>query len=181
MVRRVIDTAVKNRPSQTPDLGFLEAMLFEAVFWDSATIRPSFVSFRAEPEFGRLLEGWGRSGDRALIADNGRERVGAAWFRLWTDEVHSYGFVSADIPELGIAVSAGYRFRGVGRELPAAIIEVAAADGFPGLSLSVSPENPARVLYERFGFRKVGECGTSWTMLRRFASGKAQAGAPQDR
>ncbi len=32
---------------------------------------------------------------------------------------------------------------------------------------SVEPDNPALRLYERHGFRKVGESGGSWTMLAR--------------
>jgi len=46
-----------------------------------------------------------------------------------------------------------------------ALVETARADGFPALSLSVSPLNFARQLYESVGFRKVGEYGTSWTLL----------------
>ena len=37
--------------------------------------------------------------------------------------------------------------------------------GYPALSLSVAPANAARRLYESEGFRKVGEAGTSWTLL----------------
>ena len=49
-----------------------------------------------------------------------------------------------------------------------ALIETARTEGFPALSLSVDPENPARHLYETEGFRMVGESGTSWTLLISF-------------
>lgn len=69
-------------------------------------------------------------------------------------------------PELGLAVARHFRRRGAGRLLLRALVEVAKAGGFARLSLSVAPANPARRLYEADGFAKVGEAGTSWTLLR---------------
>ena len=104
---------------------------------------------------------------RGVVAEEQQSRIGAAWFRLWTPELHSYGFVNAETPELGIAVALGHRSRGVGRTLLRALIEIAQSDGLPALSLSVSPFNYARALYESEGFCKVGESGTSWTLVLR--------------
>jgi ribosomal protein S18 acetylase RimI-like enzyme len=78
------------------------------------------------------------------------------------------GFVDAAIPELGLVVKGGHRSRGIGRKLLRAVIQTAQVEGIPGLSLSVSPRNLARALYESEGFRKVGESGTSWTLMLRF-------------
>ena len=154
------------RASEAGDGAFLEEMLFEAFFWNDGVARPPLSRFRKQPEFAKIFAGWGRPGDWALVAatDEG-EKLGAAWFRLWTPEHHSYGFVNADVPELGIGVVAAYRSKGVGRVLLRALIATARAAGRPALSLSVSPENRARRLYESEGFRKVGESGTSWTFL----------------
>jgi ribosomal protein S18 acetylase RimI-like enzyme len=138
-------------------------MLFEAFFWDETVVRPPFAPFRGDPAFAKLLAGWGRFGDRAVVGEEQNHRVGAAWFRLWRSEVHSYGFIDAHSPELAIAVASAYRGRGIGRALLEALIATARGDGFPALSLSVSPLNRARRLYESLGFRKVGESGTSWT------------------
>jgi len=49
--------------------GFLEAMLFEAFFWDRTAERPAFASFQHHPEFAKLISGWGRRGDRGVIAE----------------------------------------------------------------------------------------------------------------
>jgi ribosomal protein S18 acetylase RimI-like enzyme len=151
------------RPATAEDIGVLETMLFEAFFWDTTARRPAFSEFRQDPEFTKLLSGWDRHGDRGVIAEDGATPLGAAWFRLWTTERHSYGFVDASTPELGIAVSLQHRRRGIGRTLLRDLIAMARADRFPALSLSVSPLNPVRVLYESVGFCKVGESGTSWT------------------
>ena len=155
------------RPLEPTDRPFLEEMLFEAFFWNHAWPRPTLADFREEPEFMKLLAGWGRPGDRGVLAEERRLPIGAAWFRRWTPELHSYGFVDADTPELGIAVAPAHRARGVGRGLLRALVEVARRDGHRALSLSVAPANHARALYESEGFRKVGESGTSWTLLRR--------------
>lgn len=153
------------RQWEAKDLDFLKEMLFEAFFWDPSTKRPSIASFRDDPEFTKLLAGWKRRGDRAVISEENGVRTGAAWFRLWTPEFHSYGFVDATTPEVAMAVRADYRSKGLGRRLLDALVQTARADGFPALSLSVSPLNSARQLYESIGFRKVGESGTSWTLL----------------
>ena len=79
--------------SDATDLEFLKEMLFEAFFWEGSAKRPSFISFRDTPEFTKLLAGWGRAGDRAVIPEESGVRLGAAWFRLWTPACHSYGFV----------------------------------------------------------------------------------------
>ena len=154
------------RPATAADLGFLEEMLFEAFFWDPAAPRPAFSEFRGDPEFRKLLSAWGRRGDRAVIAGDGDALLGAAWYRLWTPQVHSYGFVDEQTPELAIGVGPAHRSRGIGRALVHALVRAARDDGFAALSLSVSPRNFAHKLYESEGFRKVGESGTSWTMVR---------------
>jgi len=138
-------------------------MLFEAFFWNETTERPAFEEFRKHEAFAKLLAGWGRFGDRAVVAEDQGTLIGAAWFRLWMPELHSYGFIDVTTPELAIAIAAGYRRKTIGRALLEELIATARADGFAALSLSVSPLNPARHLYESLGFQKVGETGSSWT------------------
>jgi GNAT superfamily N-acetyltransferase len=158
---------MKIRPAKKADKPFMKQMLFEAFFWHPDRDRPDFETFIARPGFRMLLARWGRSGDRAVIAEEEDEPVGAAWFRLWTVTAHSYGFVNAETPELGMGVRPGHRSKGIGRALLRALIETARNDGFRALSLSVAPEKFARQLYASEGFAKVGESGTSWTMLLR--------------
>lgn len=67
-------------------------------------------------------------------------------------------------PELGIAVLPLYRRKGIGETLLRALMSEARQQGFTALSLSVAPHNRSRMMYERAGFRKVGEEGESWVM-----------------
>jgi ribosomal protein S18 acetylase RimI-like enzyme len=156
------------RPATDDDLPFLERMLLEAFFWDARAPRPPLDEARAIPDFAKLLAGWGRRGDRAIIAER-EAPIAAAWYRLWTPDDCSYGFVDTATPELAIAVAPGDRARGLGRALLRALIADARAQGHPGLSLSVAPANVARRLYESEGFTRIGEVGTSWTLACSFA------------
>lgn len=152
------------RAGAREDLPFLAQMLFEAFFWNPKHSRPELSEFMQHPEFRKLLADWGRVGDNAVIAEENEVSIGAAWYRLWTEENHSYGFVDSETPELGMAVRASHRRKGAGRLLLRGLIAAARDEGFRALSLSVAPSNFARQLYESEGFIKVGESGTSWTM-----------------
>jgi hypothetical protein len=106
---------MKIRPGTYEGLPFLEQMLFEAFFWNPSQTRPELQEFMQHPEFRKLLSDWGRAGDKAVIAEEGETPIGAAWYRLWTGENHSYGFVDAETPELGMAMRASHRSKGVGQ------------------------------------------------------------------
>jgi ribosomal protein S18 acetylase RimI-like enzyme len=139
-------------------------MLRHAYDW-----RSSRADAPMEPSVQRYVNGWGRSGDACVIAVEGRAPVGAAWYRLFRAEEPGYGFVDENTPELSIAVVPSRRGRGYGDELLTALLAQARRDGFPRVSLSVARENPALKLYERHGFRPVGEGGDSLTMLAEVA------------
>jgi ribosomal protein S18 acetylase RimI-like enzyme len=100
-----------------------------------------------------------------LIAGAGGP-LGAAWYRIYTEADHGYGFVADDVPELSIAVIAPRRHEGIGRELLVNLVQASAAQGYRALSLSVAEHNPARRLYESVGFVEVEKHGGSWTMIR---------------
>ena len=74
-----------------------------------------------------------------------------------------YGFVAADIPEVGMGVVADWRGLGVGRRLLSELLE-----RHPVMSLSVDTDNVgAAGLYRSLGFVDVVIVGTSVTMLMR--------------
>ena len=153
----------------TPDdEGFLWEMLYEAVFTPPGRPRPS-RNILLEPAIARYVTGWGRAGDTGVVAVHGDsgQAAGAAWFRRFPSDAPVYGFVNAETPELAMAVRPAFRGRGVGTSLLNALIEIGRST-HPGLSLSVDPENPARRLYERAGFKDHGSSGR--TMLLDFGS-----------
>ncbi len=128
-------------------------------------------SVLAAPEVARYVTEWMRAGDSGVVAHAGALHVGevpagAAWWRTFTSEDPGYGYVADDVPEVGLAVLAPYRRKGLARSLMAALVDQARADCVRALSLSVEDGNvAARTLYEGLGFAKVGRVGDSDTMV----------------
>ncbi len=146
------------RRGNRSDLPFLRDMVRHAYYWRWA------VPETADVPASRYVEGWGRPGDRAVIAIDAGFPVGAAWYRLFPSDAPGYGFLDDRTPELTIAVVPSRRGRGLGRDLLAALLEQARRDGYGAISLSVERDNPALKLYERFGFKPLRQVGNAVTM-----------------
>lgn len=157
------------RPAGAEDFTFLASMLGEAAVWRPDKPTPTAEQVMADPRYALYLAGWPRRGDYGLVAEQDG-RVGAAWYRTYTEANHGYGFVAEDVPELSIAVIASRRREGIGRRLLIELIEASVAQGCRALSLSVAENNPARRLYESAGFVLVEKHGHSCTMVRHAAA-----------
>lgn len=105
--------------------------------------------------------------DEGLVAEDGGP-VGVVWLRFFPADAPGYGFVDESIPELSIWVDEGHRGRGVGGQLLTEIIDLARAQGMPGISLSVGAGNPARHLYARHGFMWAGPGFDAGTLVLHF-------------
>jgi ribosomal protein S18 acetylase RimI-like enzyme len=158
---------VRFRPARAQDFTFLATMLGEAAVWRPDKPTPTGDEVLADPRYAMYLTGWPRPGDYGLVAEQDG-RLGAAWYRTYTEAGHGYGFVAEDVPELSIAVIASRRHEGIGRRLLVDLIEAGETQGYRALSLSVNDGNPARRLYESVGFVYVEKRG-SWTMIRHAA------------
>ena len=151
------------RAATPADEPFLREMLWLAYNWRDQSVAPDHWPDPDGPR--RYVEGFGRAGDAGVIAEEGGELAGAAWYRLLPAADAGYGYVADDVPELTIGVAAGYRGRGVAGELLERLKARAAADGLRGISLSVEPDNHALRIYERAGFEPAGHSGGSVTLL----------------
>lgn len=140
---------------QQPDTRFLRDMLRHAYHWRLAQ----------DPELPvyRYVQNWGRRGDAGVVAFDGRNVYGAAWYRLFRTTEPGFGFVDEETPELTIAVVPSHRGRGTGAELLEALLERARGDGFAQVSLSA--ERGQTSFYEQHGFRSLREDGDAVTML----------------
>ncbi|WP_298253263.1 GNAT family N-acetyltransferase [uncultured Arthrobacter sp.] len=159
------------RPADSSDAAFLAEMLVAAAFWRPDGPSGSVAEVLSRPELAHYIADWPRTGglgaDLGVVALEGQQRVGAAWLRFFPERDPGYGFVDEATPELSIGVVRARRGRGIGSRLLDALISEARGHGLPCLSLSVEPDNHARRLYERVGFRTVGGVGGSSTMVLR--------------
>jgi GNAT superfamily N-acetyltransferase len=137
------------------DARFLRRMLATALLW-SRRRRPLLVTAPVLvriPQLAIYHRDWGRAGDTGLVAEEDGRRIGAVWYRFFTDEEHGDGYVDPETPELAIAVARSRRGRGVGRALMEAIHERARRDRIRRIALGVDAGNPARRLYLALGYR----------------------------
>ncbi len=137
----------------TQAVRFVRAMLKHGHHWRS----------NADPDLpvASYVNSWGRPGDAALIAwENGP--IGAAWYRVFSQGQHGFGFVDESTPELTIAVVPSRRGSGLGGQLMEALLERARQEGHHAISLSA--EKGRTGLYERYGFRPVEEKDDTVTM-----------------
>ncbi|MDJ0952823.1 MAG: GNAT family N-acetyltransferase [Acidimicrobiia bacterium] len=154
------------RAASHADVPFLWQMLYEAVFWRGGPHAPSFEEALADPNLSVALADWGaRDGDTAVVATLGATPVGAAWIRYYTDDCFINGFVEPETPVLVVAVAGGYRRRGIGGKLMTWLLDQAAAQSIPKVSLSVTKDNHALDLYRKQGFREVVDRGDSFLMV----------------
>ncbi|WP_051062392.1 GNAT family N-acetyltransferase [Ilumatobacter nonamiensis] len=151
------------RPWRTADVPFLWDMLFESLHVRDGG-QPFARNVLDRPEIAHYLTDFGqRDGDDAQLAESGGVPVGAAWCRRLDSLDPGYGYVSDDIPELGMAVRSEWRRRGVGRRLLGDLL-----DRNPTMSLSVDDENvSAAHLYRSLGFVVHDSTNGSTTMVRR--------------
>ena len=156
------------RESQHYDTPFLREMLHEGMFWRTIAGRPTLERALALPEVVREVDGWGeRDGDTAVVAMVDSTAVGAAWYRFWTEDDSSSGYVDENTPVLAIAVHRDYRNRGIGRRMIAWLIDRASKQSISQISLSVSKDNRALKLHRDLGFREHFDRGDAFTMVCR--------------
>jgi len=108
-------------------------------------------------------------GARCRIVELRRCPVG----RLWTAR-DAAGFVVLDL-----SVVAGLRGQGIGTECLRRVLQQAAASG-RAVELQVAVGNPAQRLYERLGFRQVGQSGVRQAMVWQPAPARATRSKEMD-
>jgi len=155
------------RAAVQSDGGFLGDMLAEAANWRASAARPRH-EILSSPDHRRYVACWMRPADAGVIAMDVDERaIGAAWFRMLSQDEPGLGFVETAVPELVIGVHPLWRARGVGRALLRALLAEARLRGHRRVSLSVEHDNFARSLYRSEGFVVVASDAGRETMVHR--------------
>ena len=143
----------------------LEDFLYEAIFvpegFEGKVPRSLIYE---DPECRAAFEGFGNlPDDYALVAVVNGRVIGACWVRT-TDE---YGHIDDKTPSFSISLFEPYRGMGIGSTMMKQMLDELGRAGYARTSLSVQKANPALRLYERLGFRIVGEGAdeSEWLMV----------------
>lgn len=152
------------QPLDNTSTAFFHEMFHASFYTPPGEPQITFESTRS-PELRRYYEYWGREGDLGFIALRDGEPVGCVWSRRFAQEEPGYGFVSADVPELGIAIKKGLRGEGIGQQLIDHFLAALKLRGDKQVSLSVHGDNHAAQWYQRMGFRTVAFDGKTMTMV----------------
>lgn len=155
------------RPATQADGAFLGDMVVEAANWRPGAARPRH-QILASPEHIRYISGWMRPGDAGFVAVDAHENpIGATWYRTFPRTDPGFAYVGTAVPELTIGVRPIWRAHGVGRALLQHLADLARAQGFARLSLSVERGNFATTLYRSEGFAVTQPGGVRDTMVKR--------------
>jgi ribosomal protein S18 acetylase RimI-like enzyme len=128
--------------------------IFHVALWDPppAPLRPRAVL--EHPDVRIYAEAWGtREGDVGVAGEvqGHAGPVGACWMRLIRGG-RGLAYLDDETPQLGIALFPAFQRKGYGERLMRAALDAARAYGFPRVTLTVHPQNPAAALYRRCGF-----------------------------
>ncbi|WP_295504953.1 GNAT family N-acetyltransferase [uncultured Streptococcus sp.] len=153
----------KIRPLKSEEIPLLEEFLYQAIFIPQG-LAPLPRSILNEPELEMYIKDFGQQPDDwALAAEVAGRLVGAVWVRIMKD----YGYYNDRTPSLSISFLPEFRGQGLGQQLMTAMLDLLKAKGYPGVSLSVSKNNPALRFYQRLGFVTVEEREDDYLMLCR--------------
>lgn len=145
--------ALRFRPLVPADQERLWRWLHVAL-WDPPPAPPRPIEVLQHPGARIYAEDWGKPSDVGVVAQIDGRDAGACWLRLLPAGV-GFGSIDAETPQLGIALEPEFQHRGYGQPLMMEALQAARRAGYRRVSLTVHPENPARHLYERCGFREI--------------------------
>lgn len=153
----------KMKPSERH---LLSDYLYKAIFVPEGYVGEIPRSIlKEDPKLVAAIEEFGtHKGDVAFVAEQDGRVVGACWTR--TTDI--YGHIDDETPAFSISVDADTRNQSIGTQLMQATLDELRRLGFTCCSLGVQKANPALRLYERLGFRIVGNGAddTEWLMVK---------------
>jgi ribosomal protein S18 acetylase RimI-like enzyme len=162
------------RPISPTDEPFLWEMLYYAAHVDEEP-GSSIETTKHSPFLTKYVAYWGQPGDLGFVVEDSetQQRLGAAWLRVFIGAEKNCDDIADGTPELAIAIIPSCTGQGIGAQLLEQVLSTAASV-YPAVYLSVRATNPAKRLYERFGFVVIGELtnrvgGQSFHMKKDFS------------
>ena len=139
----------------------LKDFLYEAIFIPEG-VEPPDRSIIELPELRVYYEDFGKGrADHCVVADDDGKVVGAVWSRIMND----YGHIDDETPSLAISLYKEYRGKNIGTLLMRDILALLREKGYSRASLAVQKANYAVRMYEKAGFKTVGENEQEYIMV----------------
>ena len=143
------------------EIELLQDFLYEAIFIPEG-VEPPARDIIEHPELKLYYEGFGKGmADYCIVADDDGRVIGAAWTRIMND----YGHVDDDTPSFAISLYKEYRGQGIGTRLMENMLALLKEKGYERASLAVQKANYAVRMYEKVGFKTVGENDEEFIMV----------------
>jgi ribosomal protein S18 acetylase RimI-like enzyme len=153
----VPEPEISFRPIGDDDLPFL-ARLYASTRWEELGEVPwtdeqkhAFLRFQFDAQHDHYRKHYPKATFEVVLADG--EPAGRLYVDEWADEIRL----------VDVALLPEHRNRGLGTRLLGGVMERARAASKP-LTIHVEGFNPALRLYERLGFRRIGEHGPYYLM-----------------
>ena len=143
------------------EAGLLQDFLYEAIFIPEGVEAPPRDIIK-QPELKIYYENFGTGrADHCIVADDNAKVVGAVWVRIMND----YGHVDDETPSFAISLFKEYRGQGIGTRLMEMMLDLLKKKGYKCASLAVQKANYAVRMYEKVGFKTVGEDDEEFIMV----------------
>ena len=143
------------------EIKLLQDFLYEAIFIPEG-VEPPVRDIIEQPELKLYYEDFGKGmADYCIVADDNGRVIGAVWTRIMND----YGHVDDDTPSFAISLYKEYRGQGIGTRLMENMLALLKEKGYERASLAVQKANYAVRMYEKVGFKIVGENDEEFIMV----------------
>ena len=143
------------------EIELLQDFLYEAIFIPEG-VEPPAREIIEQPELKLYYEDFGKGmADYCIVADDDGRVIGAVWTRIMND----YGHVDGDTPSFAISLYKKYRGQGIGTRLMENMLALLKEKGYERASLAVQKANYAVRMYEKAGFKTVGENDEEFIMV----------------
>lgn len=157
---------IKIRNITQSEIHLLDDFLYNAIFVPEGYGQevPRDIIYNDPQCYASIKEFGKEPDDYCLVAEADGKVVGAVWARI-SDE---YGHIDDETPSLAISLYKEYRSQGIGTKLMASMIDLLKQKQYKRISLGVNKENYAVRLYEKAGFKIIGDGAndTEWLMLK---------------
>lgn len=153
------------RQIRKEEIPLLDDFLYEAIYIppDFVGTVPHDIIYKDESVYSFIKDFGKFDDDYAFVAEVNGKIVGAVWSR--TNE--GYGNINSSIPHLAISLLKDFRSQGIGTAMMKHILHFLKGKGYTQVSLGVNKQNYAVNMYEKVGFRIIGDGAddTEWLML----------------